>query len=120
MKSVVRGAALVASIFAQATLSLAAPPSKDEALSEQRYCWYDSGWNSAGWYRCGFAKKPGQGWGGPKGWPGAAETQPSSGAWFELPPPTPPVSAPSSAFDRNVQPLRGGPAPGSPAQPLRR
>jgi len=35
----------------------------------REYCWYDTGWNGPGWYRCGFAKKPGRGWGGPQGWP---------------------------------------------------
>lgn len=32
------------------------------------YCWYDDGWNGAGWYRCGYARHEGQGWGGPQGW----------------------------------------------------
>lgn len=27
----------------------------------RRYCWYDDGWNSAGWYRCGYAWRRGQG-----------------------------------------------------------
>ncbi len=73
------------------------------------------GWNGAGWYRCGFENKNGKGWGGPKGWQGAARMPPSSGAWFELPPPAPPVSAPSIASERYVEPLRGGAAAGSPA-----
>lgn len=85
-----------------------------------KYCWYDEGWNGAGWYRCGFENKKGKGWGGPKGWEGVARRRRPSGAWFELPPPTPPVSAPSIASERHVQPLRGGPAAGSPATPLRR
>jgi hypothetical protein len=34
----------------------------------RRYCWYDDGWNSAGWYRCGYAWRRGQGWGGYHGW----------------------------------------------------
>lgn len=74
-----------------------------------KYCWYDGGWNGAGWYRCGFENKDGKGWGGPTGWEGAARMPPSSGgAWFELPPPAPPVSAPSIASERYVEPLRGG------------
>jgi hypothetical protein len=85
----------------------------------REYCWYDTGWNGPGWYRCGFAKKPGRGWGGPQGWPGATITRPSSGAAFERPPPTPPVGAPSIAWERYVEPLRGGPAAGSLAGPLR-
>ena len=32
------------------------------------YCWYDDGWNGAGWYRCGYASRSGKGWGGPQGW----------------------------------------------------
>jgi hypothetical protein len=34
------------------------------------YCWHDSGWNGAGWYRCGYASRTGMGWGGPQGWHG--------------------------------------------------
>ena len=80
-----------------------------------KYCRYDEGWNGAGWYRCGFESRKGQGWGGPKGWKGAARKPPGSGAWFELPPPTPPVSASSIASEGYVEPLRGGAAAGSPA-----
>jgi hypothetical protein len=36
----------------------------------QSYCWYDDGWNGAGWYQCGYAKRRGYGWGGPYGWHG--------------------------------------------------
>ncbi|MGY3504586.1 hypothetical protein ACVWZ4_003263 [Bradyrhizobium sp. USDA 4472] len=35
-----------------------------------RYCWYTRGWRGAGWYRCGFDWRRGQGWGGPAGWHG--------------------------------------------------
>lgn len=35
-----------------------------------RYCWYPGGWRGAGWYRCGFSMRRGQGWGGPAGWRG--------------------------------------------------
>jgi hypothetical protein len=34
----------------------------------QDYCWYDNGWNGAGWYVCGSEKRRGSGWGGPDGW----------------------------------------------------
>ena len=34
------------------------------------YCWSESGWKGAGWYRCGFAARRGLGWGGPAGWHG--------------------------------------------------
>jgi hypothetical protein len=36
--------------------------------SGQRYCWYDNGWNGAGWYVCGSAFLQGEGYGGPLGW----------------------------------------------------
>lgn len=117
MKSRLLKTVLVASVFPLALPSMAAPNSAHQGSVVwlgHKYCWYDTGWNGAGWYRCGFDKKTGHGWGGPKGWAGAAGARPSSGAWFELPPPTPPVSAPSIATERNVEPLRGGPAAGSP------
>lgn len=34
------------------------------------YCWYNSGWHGAGFYRCSFAWRHGYGWGGPLGWHG--------------------------------------------------
>ena len=36
----------------------------------KRYCWYNRGWRGAGWYRCGFSRRRGMGWGGPSGWHG--------------------------------------------------
>src|SRR5215471_8627475 len=36
----------------------------------RRYCWYNAGWRGAGWYRCGFQRRRGSGWGGPAGWNG--------------------------------------------------
>ena len=109
-------ALLLGALFAFA-LALANSSSAGEGTHVWRghdYCWDDAGWNGAGWYRCGFAKRQGRGWGGPKGWPGTVGVGPSSGAYFERPPPTPPVSAPSIATERYVEPLRGGPAAGSP------
>ena len=124
MKSFLLKMLLVAIVCAWALSSMAAPDYAPQGLvvwQGHKYCWYDSGWNGAGWYRCGFDKKARRGWGGPKGWAGAAGRQPSSGAWFELPPPAPPVSAPSIATERYVEPLRGGAAAGSPTGgPLRR
>jgi hypothetical protein len=124
MKSVFLKMLLVVFVFPWALSSMAAPDSTHKGpvvWQGRKYCWYDTGWNGDGWYRCGFDKKAGRGWGGPKGWPGAAGAHPSSGAWFELPPPTPPVSAPGIATERNVEPLRGGAAARSPAGgPLRR
>jgi len=35
-----------------------------------RYCWYDTGWNGGGWYRCGYSWRSGLGWGGGWGWRG--------------------------------------------------
>lgn len=32
------------------------------------YCWYNDGWRGPGWYWCGYAYRPGFGWGGPFGW----------------------------------------------------
>src|SRR5260370_12071980 len=32
------------------------------------YCWSDDGWRGPGWYWCGYAYRPGFGWGGPLGW----------------------------------------------------
>ena len=32
------------------------------------YCWYEDGWRGPGWYWCGYAQRPGFGWGGPIGW----------------------------------------------------
>ena len=36
----------------------------------QNYCWYEDGWNGAGWYQCGNVWRKGYGWGGPYGWHG--------------------------------------------------
>src|SRR5437870_755093 len=34
------------------------------------YCWYPDGWHGPGFYWCGYAYRPGFGWGGPMGWRG--------------------------------------------------
>ena len=36
----------------------------------RRYCWYDNGWQGPGFYRCGYARRHGLGWGGGAGWHG--------------------------------------------------
>ncbi len=36
----------------------------------QNYCWYDDGWQGAGWYWCGYAHRSGLGWGGGDGFHG--------------------------------------------------
>lgn len=36
----------------------------------RRYCWYDNGWQGPGFYRCGYARRQGLGWGGGAGWHG--------------------------------------------------
>jgi len=36
----------------------------------QNYCWYDGGWQGAGYYYCGYAWRRGYGWGGGAGWNG--------------------------------------------------
>jgi hypothetical protein len=38
----------------------------------RRFCWYPDGWKGPGWYRCGFHRRHGYGWGGPMGWQGWA------------------------------------------------
>jgi len=40
--------------------------------ADQNYCWYEDGWNGAGWYQCGYVWQKGYGWGGPYGWHGWA------------------------------------------------
>jgi hypothetical protein len=47
----------------------------------QSYCWYDDGWNGAGWYQCGYAKRRGYGWGGPYGWHGWGMHHMGMGRW---------------------------------------
>jgi hypothetical protein len=37
-----------------------------------RHCWYATGWNGPGWYRCGYRWRRKLGWGGPSGWQGWA------------------------------------------------
>jgi hypothetical protein len=37
-------------------------------FGEHEYCWADDGWRGPGWYWCGYAYRPGFGWGGPVGW----------------------------------------------------
>ena len=37
-------------------------------FSGRDYCWADDGWRGPGWYWCGYAYRPGFGWGGPVGW----------------------------------------------------
>jgi hypothetical protein len=39
-------------------------------MGHHNYCWYEDGWNGAGWYQCGYALLKDQGWGGPYGWNG--------------------------------------------------
>ncbi|HEY2048112.1 MAG TPA: hypothetical protein VGH03_02130 [Caulobacteraceae bacterium] len=36
----------------------------------RNYCWYDSGWQGAGFYWCGYANRRGLGWGGGDGFHG--------------------------------------------------
>ena len=38
----------------------------------RRHCWYRSGWQGPGWYRCGYQWRRGYGWGGASGWNGWA------------------------------------------------
>jgi hypothetical protein len=60
-------------------------------FGDVRYCWYDNGgWNGAGWYICGQFSNPGQGWGGPGGFPTVAPTMAPT-----VPPTVPPTMAPT-------------------------
>jgi len=46
----------------------------------RRYCWYRGGWHGPGWYRCGYARRHGLGWGGGTGWQGWQQgVQPQGG-----------------------------------------
>jgi len=64
-------------------------------IGEQRYCWYDNGgWNGPGWYVCGQFGIPGQGWGGPGGFPTVAPTVPPTMA-PTVPPTVPPTVLPT-------------------------
>jgi len=36
----------------------------------RNYCFYPNGWHGPGWYWCGYAFRPGFGWGGGYGWHG--------------------------------------------------
>jgi hypothetical protein len=36
----------------------------------RNFCWYDGGWQGAGYYWCGYAWNNGVGWGGGEGWNG--------------------------------------------------
>ncbi|HZL01103.1 MAG TPA: hypothetical protein VFC47_14525, partial [Caulobacteraceae bacterium] len=48
-------------------------PSLDRAqflFGGRNYCWYDGGWQGAGYYWCGYAWRRGYGWGGGYGWNG--------------------------------------------------
>ena len=36
----------------------------------RNWCWYDDGWQGPGFYWCGYAFRPGFGWGGGRGWRG--------------------------------------------------
>ena len=41
-----------------------------DVFDNDNYCWYDDGWQGAGWYLCGEEWDNGVGWGGPFGWNG--------------------------------------------------
>ena len=78
------------------------------------YCWSESGWKGAGWYRCGFASRRGLGWGGPAGWHGWSQETSSdlpvkrrgSGAAFRSTPTPSDLGASGSL--RNTTPQTGG------------
>jgi hypothetical protein len=45
----------------------------------RNYCWYPDGWHGPGFYWCGYAFRPGFGWGGPIGWRGWSHGGPRRG-----------------------------------------
>jgi hypothetical protein len=81
--SAAAGALALGSVLAIGTAQAGVPGSdaiaaaaENGAITEQvqyrwggyDYCWYDDGWRGPGWYWCGYASRPGFGWGGPVGW----------------------------------------------------
>jgi len=58
-------------------------------IGDQEYCWYDDAWNGPGWYWCGYATRPGLGWGGRLGWH----------HWDRHHPPHHPVHGPGSSHN---------------------
>jgi hypothetical protein len=75
----IASAATAAIVGASVISSAQAAPTATDRLNiieaahmwnDQSYCWYDEGWNGAGWYQCGYAGRRGYGWGGPMGWHG--------------------------------------------------
>jgi hypothetical protein len=83
-KSILTMAAIAASVFAmskadamplgsglgQAADGLSTVEQTQFFYSGREYCWYPDGWHGPGFYVCGFAFRPGFGWGGPIGWRG--------------------------------------------------
>jgi hypothetical protein len=55
-----------------ASVRCATPVEKAQyyVFDDENYCWYDDGWQGAGWYWCGDEWDNGVGWGGPYGWNG--------------------------------------------------
>ncbi len=58
-------------------LAGAVPSLPDSGIEEAQYrwhgrsyCFYPNGWQGPGWYRCGWQRRRGMGWGGPMGWRG--------------------------------------------------
>jgi hypothetical protein len=66
--SVAAGAGLVPDPSRAAADSFDAAVNGSYTWRGRRYCWYDHGWKGSGWYWCGYARRPGFGWGGGPGW----------------------------------------------------
>jgi len=83
-KSILTVAAIAASVFVigkadampigsglgQAADGLSTVEKTQYFYGGRNYCWYPDGWNGPGFYWCGYAFRPGFGWGGPIGWRG--------------------------------------------------
>jgi hypothetical protein len=54
----------------EAADELVLPETVQFTFRGHRYCWYNAGWRGPGWYRCGFQRRRGLGWGGALGWRG--------------------------------------------------
>jgi hypothetical protein len=69
------GPAAAASMPSQGSLRTVARAETPIELAQylwggHNYCWYDDGWQGAGWYWCGYASRNGFGWGGREGFHG--------------------------------------------------
>jgi hypothetical protein len=61
----------LATMIGLVTVWIVGAHAEDFVFGGHKHCWYDKGWNGAGWYWCGYAdRKDKKGWGGPEGYQG--------------------------------------------------